>query len=267
MTLGNMTKGGEMFGRLFLVTFSCVALAIGPEPMNDAASSFTEIDSQAGVARESVPDVPMTVVSTQLSSDGRTVTFVVQNNSAKVVTAWDVAIRIGSELDAKFGGYGTDSYRSFAGLVESGPHIFPGGSITTTANAPSGSDAAAPLVVITSTAAVFADNSSAGDKKFADLVFQRRAVQLAAWQEITSELDQIGKSGTVDVANLELILSRLNASLAKNGPDIVRMTFRSNLSIAIADIRSGRALASAKLNLLLDDARRNAAAAAAHVRQ
>ena len=210
--------------------------------------------------------VPISVLSEQVDPTRRVVTFVLQNTGTKVITAWDVRFVVGTEPDAKYGGIGVDAFREFAGLVGGQASlIMPGGTIIRTAPLPPGSEQPA-TVVITPTAAVFADASFAGDEKFAQLIFDNRTAQLQSWQDIVRKLERTRDGGHVDLNELELLLSDLDSQPSRNG-DIVRRTFRANVSIAVANVRAGRGQARATLIQLLDDARHNVAVANAHRQQ
>jgi hypothetical protein len=142
-------------------------------------------------------------------------------------------------------------------------YIRPNELITVTADLPGGTKSSVPIVV-TPTTAVFADTSFAGDSKYAQRVFEQRRKQLEAWQEIASRLNEARNAGAVDMAALERLLAVIDESIARNGGDIVRRTFRTNLSLRLADVRAGRAQALSALMSFIDEASRNVAAATAH---
>jgi hypothetical protein len=211
----------------------------------------------------SSPALPLSVTVSQIDSTGRTVTFTVQNTGGKVITAWHVAIVVGSDRDAAHGGYGVDGFRQFEGLGPGQGYILPNGVMNATAKLPQGSDNVSPLVVMPDVA-IFADTTFVGDVKSVQWFFDRRRAQLAAWQEIAGALERARTSSTVDERTMELLLSTMDDSIARNGRDIVRQTFRANLSLRLADVRAGRAQAVSTLTAFLQEASENIAAATAH---
>lgn len=217
---------------------------------------------QSGTASLST-EIPISILSASMGSRPDEVVFVVQNVGIKDITAWEVRIEVGTPPETKTGGYETDSYRPFAGVVPCGTHIAPGGTRTIIAKLPVGSEALSPILVVTPTAAVFADKSYAGDEKFATFVFERRAAERAAWLEVVAHLER-AEQEPAGLPGLEAALTQVNSSILRNGDDIVRKTIRANLSVAIRDVREGRASAASKIRSLLDDARRNLAAATIH---
>jgi len=241
------------------IVYSGIVLAtLGFHRGQTLGAAATKAKAQAGS-----PAVLITVLSSQVDPTRRKVTFALQNTGTKVITAWDVTIVVGMEPEAKYGGHGVDAFRESEGLVDGRSFIVPGGTVTATANLPFESENLAP-VAVTPSAAVFADTSFAGDARFAQLVFARRGVQLAAWQEIVRQLEQIRNTDSGDVGKLDVVLSDVNGSIARNGGDIVRTTFRANLSLSIVNVRAGRRQALPELSRLLTEAHRNVAVATAH---
>ncbi len=253
-----------------LSVLTCFALATATLPLVgvDTASPSPVLLAQAGTPAKpsSAQSLPMSVLWAQADSQRKTVTFAIQNTGTKVITAWDVVIVVGTEPEARYGGYGVDAFRGFAGLVPGRSHIPPNGTVTVTADLPSGSEGLVPVVVMPNSA-VFADTSFAGDPKSAEFVFERRREQLEAWREIVQQLEAASQAQTLDVEPLELMLANVNASMQRNGVDIVRSTFRANLSIAIGNIRAGRTQVAPALSRLLQEARQNVAVATAHSRR
>jgi hypothetical protein len=88
---------------------------------------------------------------------------------------------------------------------------------------------------------------------------------LEAWKEIAGELEKLRQSGNVDAETLERVLWIVDDSIAQRGPDIVRQTFRANLSLRLGDVRAGRGQALPILSEFLEEASRNIAAATAHI--
>jgi hypothetical protein len=135
------------------------------------------------------------VVSSDLDAVAQTVTFTVQNTGTKTITAWDVRMFVGDATS----GYGTDAYRSFAGLAkDTGRHIAPAAVFTATARP---SRSRRPSIAsqdvtafIEPVAAVFADKSSVGDQKQVDFIFQVRAKRLAGWQAAIIKLEHARNS-------------------------------------------------------------------------
>jgi hypothetical protein len=210
--------------------------------------------------------VPLSILSSQIDGRQQTVTFTLQNTGTKTITAWEVAIVAGTEPDARYGGYGVDSFRSFAGLSQGGSALVPGSTAVVTAPLPSRSNALNPVVILPRVA-IFADTSFIGDDRFAQLIFDGRAAQLAAWRDILHLLEGARNKGIVDSTSLESILAGVNATILRDGPDIVHQTFRANLSQALSNVRTGKEPAASALTRFLDEARQNVAAAAAHSRQ
>ena len=100
-----------------------------------------------------------------------------------------------------------------------------------------------------------------GDYKFADYVFARRARDRQASQEVMAILEQARNTAGPGEAVLQGAVSRIEESLAKNGPDPVRTNARTNVALALADVKNGRDSAGSRLDLLADRARRGIAAA------
>lgn len=207
--------------------------------------------------------VPLLVVDTHVDPNRRKVTLTLENTGSKVVTSWHVTIVAGTEPGAAHGGYGTDAFRQFEGLGPGDGYVPPKGTVTRTTDLPHTGDPA--RVVVIPDNAVFADTSFCGDRREAEWVFERRRAQLEAWKEIAGELAEVPQSGNADAETLEGILSAMDDSIARRGPDIVRQTFRANLSLRLGDVRAGRAQALPILTELLEEASRNIAAATAHI--
>jgi hypothetical protein len=237
-----------------LVLGGCCFLIVAAQL--DAGYSSPKWASQ--LAQPSI--VPILVTAVQVNTDRPTVTFGLQNTSAKAITAWHVSIAVGNQTS----GRGVDAYRSFAGLTKDRSHLAPGGTITVTANLPSQVLESSVTPVITPTCAVFEDKSYAGDGKFADFVFQQRAAELAAWQQVTAALEKARTASAVNLSTLEGLLSTMDGLPASERATIVRQNARTNLSLAITAVRAGRSSAGPKLDSLLNNAHRNLAAAAAH---
>jgi hypothetical protein len=205
----------------------------------------------------------MSVGVVRVDPTSRTVTFTAQNTGAKIISAWKVDIVAGTEPEVGSGGYAVDGFRSLEGLVAGSSYIRPNETITVTAPLPRGTSSLTP-VAVTASAAVFADNSFAGDTQYAQGVFEERRRQLEAWQDIAGQLDEVRRGGTVNAARLRQLLAGIDTSIALNGGDIVRRTFRTNLALRLADVEAGRAQALATLTGFAQDASRNIAAATAH---
>lgn len=207
--------------------------------------------------------VPLLVVDTQVDSNRRKVTLTLQNTGTKVVTAWHVTIVSGTEPGAAHGGYGIDAFRQLEGLGPGDGYIVPEGTVTRAADLPLAGNPA--VVVAVPDTAVFADTSFCGDRRDAEFVFEGRRAQLEAWKEIAGELEKVRRNGDVHVENLEGLLSVMDESIARRGPDIVRQTFRANLSLRVADVRGGRRQALPTVTEFLEEASRNIAAATVHI--
>jgi hypothetical protein len=214
------------------------------------------------VQPQSDAPIPLSVFSVQVDPQQPTATFILQNTGPKTITAWHVSIAVGKTTSGK----GADGYRSFAGLTSDASHIPPGATITLTAAVPKGAAESSPAVSVTPDCAIFDDKSFVGDAKFAEFVFQRRSAELAAWQQVTEELDRVRLAG-VTVPALEQVLAAMDGTPQNNAGDLVRQTARTNLTLAIADIRVGRSNPVTRLNGLLDTARRNLAATRANSRE
>lgn len=237
-----------MTGQLVLGVVSCLGVVICGSPPNTQTSSCA---------------VPLLVVDSQVDPNRRKVTLTIENTGTKVVTSWHVTIVVGTEPDAAHGGYGTDAFRQFEGLGPGDGYVVPKGTVTRTTDLPHTGDPA--HVVVIPDSAVFADASFCGDRRDAEWVFERRRAQLEAWKEIAGELEKLRQSGNVDAKTLEGVLSVMDDSIARRGPDIVRQTFRANLTLRLGDVRAGRGQALPILSEFLDEASRNIAAATAHI--
>jgi hypothetical protein len=244
----------------FLIIVLCSALSTMSSLPTGIADSIPLTCEQAPSSSEVVP---MTVLWSQVNPERKTVTFALQNTGTKAITAWDVTITAGTEPEAKHGGHGADAFREFAGIVEGRSFILSNGSITATAQLPRNSENLLPIVVKPA-AAVFADNTSAGDPRFINLVFERRLAQLEAWQEISQHLENARKAGALDAAVLGQIQANVDTAIAQKGQDVVRSTFRTNLALAIANVRAGKAQVPSTLERLLAEAHRTIAVATAH---
>lgn len=210
--------------------------------------------------------VPLTVIATERDVTHGTVTFTLQNNDNRAITAWNVSIVVGTGVDSRHGGYGVDAYREFAGLVnrQTGPgYLAPAGTIIATAPVPAGADSAQP-VSISPNAAIFSDGTSVGESKLIDVFFEQRQAQLNSWASLVTAMQAALNTGKVDVPQLENLLATVNADISRDASDIVRKTFRSNLAIGLGQIRAGRATPDGILKSLLADAQRNVAATANH---
>jgi hypothetical protein len=255
---------------LTLTTFVVMRLSISAIALEGTAHVLPVAQPpipQAAVAKPlASPSLPLSVLSSTVDGDHQTVTFTLQNTGTQAVTAWDVRMAVGTEPDALYGNHGVDAFREFAGLVQGSSYIVPGGTVTATAKLPSGSEHLSP-VVITPTTVVFADTSFIGNDKFAQLIFDRRGAQLAAWRDIANRLQSARASARMDVGTLDALLSEVNTYIERNGADIVRLTFRANLSLAISDARAGRGQPLSVVNRFLADAERNITVAAAHTKR
>lgn len=210
--------------------------------------------------------VPISVVSVQWDPNEQLVSFTLRNDTDKTITAWDVQIRSGPNSSGASSGHGVDSYSSAAGVLPEGYHIPPRGTVVKTArlgSLPDGSTA----VEITPLAAIFDDKSIAGDSRFADDVFARRARDRDAWQEVLAILEQARNTDGPGEEVLRLALSRVDDSLRRHGKDFVITTTRTNLRLALEDVQKGRDSPGPRLDALADQARRSVAAAVAHSRQ
>jgi hypothetical protein len=197
-----------------------------------------------------------------MNADPATVTFLVQNTGVKAITAWHVTIAVGDESKA----FGVDAYRSFAGVADEQMHIMPGAVRSVTTNAPAALAASSSIAVITPTCAIFEDRSFAGDSKFADYVFRRRAAERAGLRQLNLELCQAKAAGPVSLTTLETLLSTMDVTVRSDGGDPHRQSVHANLAYGIARSRSGKSSAVLVLNGLLDDAKRDLAAVEAHAR-
>jgi hypothetical protein len=247
-------------GRLIVVL--CAMPVIGFDKVGTVESAILPF------VQESTPTstIPMTVLWSQVDSERKSVTFALHNTGTKAITAWDVTITAGTGAEVRRAGHGVDAFREFAGLIERRLSIPPNGSVTATARLPRDSDNLTPVVVTPETV-VFSDNSYAGEPRSANFIFEGRRAQLEAWQEIAQHLTNALRAATVNAAVLDQTLADIDASIALRGRDIVRSTFRANLSLGIADVRAGKAQVVATLNRLMAEANRNIAAAAAHSRR
>jgi hypothetical protein len=261
----------------FVLVVICVGLAtrqLAAAPQTTAPSG-TAPGSRQGDARampaeaqgDSTP-VPITVHSDLGESAGR---FLLENTGSKAITAWHLALGVDHSA-----GTGVDAYRSFAGLVPDEArtsrwgdvgYIAPGASIRVIASIQDGRGGSSPAAVITPTCAVFDDRSFAGDAKFADYVFRRRAIERDAWREITGALVKARARGVAGVPTLEAVRGTIDATPRNDASDAVRQTVRTNITIAIASIRAGESSADSRLDGFLDEARRSLAAATAHSRR
>jgi hypothetical protein len=88
---------------VFLTAFSAIGSATTAEA---AKASARAVQSQASPAA-----VPLSVLSTQVDPSSATVTFTLDNTGSQPITAWDVAIVVGVEPEARHGGYGVDAFR------------------------------------------------------------------------------------------------------------------------------------------------------------
>ncbi len=213
--------------------------------------------------QDSTCAVPLLVVGSTSDPYRRKVTLTLQNTGTKVVTAWQVTIVVGTEPGAAHSGYGIDAFRQFEGLGPGDGYIAPKGTVTRTADLPLTGDPS--HIVVVPDGAVFADTSFCGDRKNAEFVFERRRAQFEAWKEIAGALEKVRQSGMVQVEALEGLVSAMDDSIARRGPDIVRQLFRANLSLRLADVRAGRRQALPTLSEFLEEAARNIAAATAHI--
>jgi len=210
--------------------------------------------------------VPVNAASVQSHPLTRKVTFVLQNNSAKAVTAWKVDITVGSAAEAATVGHGTDAYRAFAGLGPGATFLLPGGTAVATADMPSQANPNAATVIVTPTSVVFADKSFAGDPAFAEFVFQHRAEERAALLSVLNDLEESAKTGP-SIEALEGVQTRLDAALVQKPFDPIRAQLvKPSLVALIRDVRERRTSAATGFNLLLEEVRRYAAAAVAHAR-
>lgn len=207
--------------------------------------------------------VPIRVSSVEMNSERPTVSFILENTSSQVITAWNVRITTGNRV----GGRGVDGYRGLAGLSRPGSHIVPGGTLSVTASLPPGQSSSSSPLVVTAVGAIFEDRSFAGDPEWADSVFKSRAAQLAAWTQVVSEFQKLQAMKALSVAVLEVAVSRFDAAPYNDGGDIVRANARTNLKLVIEDARKGSAEAGVRLDAMLVRARSSMAAASAHVRQ
>jgi hypothetical protein len=120
-------------------------------------------------------------------------------------------------------------------------------------------------IVITPVLAVWADRSFAGGEKEAEFVFMRRRASRDAWATVVEELEAAVKGVGMSPAAFKQALARVDSANTTTQSAVLQ-NMRSTLSKSLDDVEQGRASAASRLAAILQHARDNLAAAAAHSR-
>jgi hypothetical protein len=264
-----MEKDGRMNNYLFVVVVAATSVLLHQEPVNASASmavhSFREVASLGTQATPPTPadnTSPLQVSSVALAGAPPVITFDVVNTSLKAVTAWQADVIFDGRRYIK----GQDDYDNFANGRPAKAYILPASRFPVTLTLPP-TTSASSVPKVTLIGAIFADRTFVGDSKWADTVFQTRAANLIACNQVVQEFEQLLQLTDVTTDALNSTLSRLeSASQLDQLGDSPRLTARSHIRMLIADAKTNPAKVRPRLEYFLTLAMSSQTAAAANVR-